>query len=258
VFEIKEGMYGIDAAKSEAVNRYLDSFWGVHGYMDILSARFFLHICLNQAALGRRGNVCEIGCLNGRSFPASLLSTSGDETGLAIDTWEAVRTDDVVSRKALKETFVANVRKACPREKIVVRSGDSTLLDPETMTGLAGGRFRFVYVDGSHKEKDVLVDLRNSTECLTDHGIIACDDAFQCAVAGVAAAVQVHLHKCMQEREPPLVPFAVTHSQLLCCRPAAYRENHDLMLRILSSPYPHLKWEETEIHGTPIVAAWRV
>ncbi|KAH8069879.1 methyltransferase domain-containing protein [Aureococcus anophagefferens] len=86
-------------------------------------------------------------------------------------------TVDVWPDAATAARFLKNVRASANARKVDVRKGDSALRVAELL--LAGREFDFIYVDGSHRATDVLLDVSLAWRLLRSdgRGVMLLDDA---------------------------------------------------------------------------------
>lgn len=85
-------------------------------------------------------------------------------------------TVDVWPDAATAARFLKNVRASANARKVDVRKGDSALRVAELL--LAGREFDFIYVDGSHRATDVLLDVSLAWRLLRSdgRGVMLLDD----------------------------------------------------------------------------------
>ena len=123
----------------------------------------------------------EIGSYEGMST-CWMIENTAVESLVCIDTWEGgdEHINSNLDMEAVEERFDHNVREAGDR---VSREIDLTKLKGPSLMKMAellakgGSRlFDFVYVDGSHRPKDVLADAVLGFELLKPGGIILFDD----------------------------------------------------------------------------------
>ena len=129
-------------------------------------------------------------------------------TVIGIDTWQ-FKPVDVVRE---------NIDNLMPSLAGVVRfyGEPSTTFTPRRLMEIAGGRPRFISVDGSHDYADVLHDLRLSEAVLDTDGIVAVDDFLNPQTIGVNRAVNVFM-----ENRPGLEGIAYGSNKLFLSRSEA-------------------------------------
>lgn len=120
----------------------------------------------------------EIGAYEGRSTVWTLenmLDDMGEIT--VIDTWEGgdehkIGGDDM---QAVEDRFLYNValaREKYPRRYVDVWKGESSRI----LRRMADKRFDFIYIDGSHRAKDVMTDACMAWPLLCKGGVLVFDD----------------------------------------------------------------------------------
>jgi predicted O-methyltransferase YrrM len=131
-------------------------------------------IQLLRLFLNKKARILEIGSFDGRSI-SEMLTILPDSTALCVDTWAHEEIDKVMitlnyNILNAKEDFNRNVAKFGSR--ISVMEGKSQLL----LSTLPKESFDIIYVDGSHKCLDVLIDAIWAWELVKPNGIIIFDD----------------------------------------------------------------------------------
>ena len=226
------------------------------GWLYSLTAIRTLDLLDWQVANGVRGGLFEIGVYQGKYF--SVLLRSGNAAGeniVGVDTFQFAPLPQVMDLLGKNGVDTSRVR-------MIERP--STKVAASEVTGLLGGKARFISIDGSHLKPDALNDLRLSDELLSDQGIIAADDVLNCLCMGVTEAVCEFL-PTMKSR---LVPFGYLPNKLLFCRPAM-RETYTRVLEDALLAHPHDQIGEnfknnhqrdrrsviTEFVGSPVLVA---
>jgi hypothetical protein len=176
--------------------------------MHPMSAYLSLHLDGVQARLGIEGPLVEIGVYHGKYFALLYRMARGaDLVGVDINFCETGH--ETAAWRALERLFgdVKGVR---------LIAADSWRLAPSDFPS----GVRFVSVDGSHEARVVEHDLGLAEAMLCAGGIVALDDAFNCATPGVTQAVCTHLGK-----GSGLAPFAQCHNKLFLTT-ADYHERY--------------------------------
>jgi predicted O-methyltransferase YrrM len=123
----------------------------------------------------------EVGCFEGRStvWFADFLKNNSDSELICIDTWEGgeeiVRTNQKFNMEVVKENFSNNVDQHPYKDQIRVFGGTSEV----HLSNLLSAYYQtvdFIYLDGSHTQRDTLVDLTLSLLLIKKDGIIVVDD----------------------------------------------------------------------------------
>lgn len=144
------------------------SFWdGAVITWDILLSR--------QAALGVKGDVLEIGVLNGKSATLIALHACMDETFVLVD-------------PALRREAIDAVERIHPNNNIYIRDFSQNLHDHVALAG-RHGCFRWIHIDGEHSGPAVRNDLAIGAALLAPGGVICLDDFFTPAYPQITAAV---------------------------------------------------------------------
>ncbi len=122
-----------------------------------------------------KANVCalEIGCFEGLSTRWFLEHVLTGETSRihVVDTFAGSAEHASLDTTRLLETFCANVMGDFSQNVVVHRG-----MSQELLPTLRSGSFDFIYVDGSHKATDVLIDAVQSWLLLKDGGVLLFDD----------------------------------------------------------------------------------
>ena len=125
--------------------------------------------------------IIEIGCFEGRStvWFADYLKNNSDSELICIDTWkggeEIARTNLKFDMNIVKENFSNNVDQHPCKDQITVFEGSSEV----HLSNLLSAYYQtvdFIYLDGSHTQRDTLVDLTLSLLLIKKGGIIIVDD----------------------------------------------------------------------------------
>ncbi|MCM8775657.1 MAG: class I SAM-dependent methyltransferase, partial [Candidatus Omnitrophica bacterium] len=106
----------------------------------------------------------EVGVFEGRSFIWVL------ENILTHPTCEATAVD--IFPAGLKERFLVNIKQSGSENKVTVLTGESQIV----LRDLPHESFDIIYIDGSHRADDVLIDAVLSWRLLKDGGFIIFDD----------------------------------------------------------------------------------
>ncbi|MBV8538836.1 MAG: class I SAM-dependent methyltransferase [Alphaproteobacteria bacterium] len=187
----------------------------VDGWLTPLSARVLSFLLAEQARLGVRGAVGEIGVHHGKLFLIAYLATRSDERAFAIDVFDMQEFNVDQSGKGDRERFLANVRRhAGSTDGLVVITADSLKLSPQRILDEAG-RARFVSVDGGHTEECAFNDLRLAEACLAEGGIILLDDYFNHHWPDVSVGAARHFLSADARTKP----FLVTPNKVFAAEP---------------------------------------
>jgi Methyltransferase domain len=144
------------------------SFWaGAVITWDILLSR--------QAALGIKGDVLEIGVLNGKSATLIALHACTDESFVLVD-------------PALRREAIDAVESLHPSNNIYIRDFSQNLRKHVALAGRESG-FRWIHIDGEHSGPAVRNDLAIGADLLAPGGVICLDDFFTPAYPQITAAV---------------------------------------------------------------------
>jgi predicted O-methyltransferase YrrM len=122
-------------------------------------------------------HVLEIGSFEGASTTWLLdeLSNNPASTVTAIDAFDAVTPATEGVSQTLERRFYDNVEKSTNFNKLRVMQGLSRFV-LRSMANEYEGHFNLVYIDGSHRAKDVLDDAVLSWPMLEDGGHMVFDD----------------------------------------------------------------------------------
>lgn len=123
-----------------------------------------------------RRSVLEIGCFEGASTVWMLLNLIQEKTDqiVCIDPFTGSEEHSAEQTQQLFDRFQANIAKTEKESHVrVIRSRSAEALPRLIVEGF---QCDFVYVDGSHRAQDVLVDLCLSWPILKSGGLCICDD----------------------------------------------------------------------------------
>src|SRR5262249_20672244 len=120
-------------------------------------------------------DVCaiEIGCFEGLStrwFLENILTGKNSHIHI-IDTFEGNPEHEDIDTTHLFEKFTENVVVDFPK-KVFVHIGKSQ----DLMLNFRNSQIDFVYIDGSHNARDVLIDAIDSWQAIKDGGLLIFDD----------------------------------------------------------------------------------
>ena len=123
----------------------------------------------------------EVGCFEGRStvWFADYLSHHPSSRMFCVDTWmggeEIERTNLRFDMNTVRSNFFENVRELKEKDKIITHMMQSE----RALSGLFTKYYRgidFIYLDGSHTQRDTLVDLTFCISLLKQGGVVIVDD----------------------------------------------------------------------------------
>ena len=135
-----------------------------------------------QAFLGLRGDMAEIGVLEGAYFRQLYSFLNGNEVCYAVDPYSEL--------PDLKEKVKSDFEVSYGLKNQVRFLYESSLeLSPEMLERKGSPGIRFFSIDGNHTEKYVLNDLIIAQRMLVNGGIIAIDDYFDRYSPGVSVGM---------------------------------------------------------------------
>ena len=123
----------------------------------------------------------EVGCFEGRStvWFANYLNYHPDSRMFCVDTWlggeEIERTKLHFDMHQVRKNFFSNVASLKEKDKII----KYIMQSERALSNFFSTHYRgvdFVYLDGSHTQRDTLVDLTLSLSLLRKGGLIIVDD----------------------------------------------------------------------------------
>lgn len=131
-------------------------------------------IQLLRLYLNKKPHILEIGSFDGRSIK-EMLKILPDSTALCVDTWDSNEIDHIMTNlkydiDEAKKHFDLNISEFKSRLSFI--KGKSQLILPT----LPKESFDIIYVDGSHKCLDVLIDCIWAWELTKPDGMIIFDD----------------------------------------------------------------------------------
>jgi hypothetical protein len=178
---------------------------------------------LNSAQRAKQisGAIAEIGVHHGKLFIGLSLLQRGGEKSVAIDIFDDQELNVDGSGHGNIDKFRNNVNLWSSMDDVVIHQGDSTKLEPQKLTELAGGDIRFFSVDGGHTEEIVFSDMKLAEATLVDGGVVIADDVFNEQWPGVAVGTLRYL-----EDGAKLAPFLIGFNKVFFAQPdycEAYR-----------------------------------
>jgi predicted O-methyltransferase YrrM len=130
---------------------------------------FFLEGCIKN--LPPNSSILEIGSWLGRST-AFIYDQRPDMALTCIDTWEGSHNHTEEQTKELYQNFCANMHCLDMLTSIeIIKDKSSNVLDHFEKNTLD-----LIYIDGSHQEEDVFIDMNNAYKLLKPGGFIVADD----------------------------------------------------------------------------------
>jgi predicted O-methyltransferase YrrM len=129
----------------------------------------------------RDKNIIEVGCFEGRStvWFSELLINTPNSRYFCIDTWkggeEVKRLNLDFDMNLVYENFQNNIKHLSCFDQITVFRGNSE----SCLSSIASVLYKkidFIYLDGSHTQRDTLVDLVLSLTLIKQGGLILIDD----------------------------------------------------------------------------------
>jgi predicted O-methyltransferase YrrM len=145
----------------------------------------FTLVLRTQSYLGLHGDILEIGTYHGRSTALLAGCLAPGECLTVCDPFQVgpVYVGNPPTAGGLRAN-VASVNPDLAADALEVFASYSSELQLP-----AERRFRFIHIDGSHVEADVLKDLHLARKHLLPGGVIACDDFEHPDWPGVSAAI---------------------------------------------------------------------
>ena len=129
---------------------------------------------LNNVDLNNSYKILEIGSFEGCSscFFSDILLNNKDSFMICIDPFISDGCN-VVDNNDLKNKFYSNIKKTMNNKKIIVEEkySDDFYKDYD-----GDNKFNFIYIDGEHSDKQIIIDLENCFNLLEINGIMWCDD----------------------------------------------------------------------------------
>jgi hypothetical protein len=185
----------------------------VSGWLFPGAIKLLVALAKAQQAWDIKGNVLEIGVHHGKLFILLSLFTREREKAVAVDLFDDQARNIDQSGRGDLEKFEKNVKQYSDYSRVVIHAGDSTELSSSILTGLGGGPFRFISVDGGHTPEITAHDLATAEGALAPGGVIILDDCFNEFFPGVADGV----HDYFSNKQRAIVPFATGGNKTLFC-----------------------------------------
>ncbi|GMI27183.1 hypothetical protein TeGR_g2619 [Tetraparma gracilis] len=130
-------------------------------------------------------NLLEIGAFEGGSttFWQRYFLAHPDSRLVVVDTWQDTCDPDsydspeyAANPESIMEAFLNNVGKTANHEKVTALRGDSCSAMTDLLAQGGGGSFDFIYIDGSHRASEVLLDVGLGMRLLRVGGLMMLDD----------------------------------------------------------------------------------
>jgi len=187
----------------------------VHGWLGHKIIETLELVCEYHSQHGIRGNALEIGVYHGLFFLALLAAIEEDELAVAADIFDDqdLNIDGSGAGQETYRIFTENVdRFATNKSALRLLPGDSMLLRTEDVLALsAGGKFRFISVDGGHTAEHVMNDLRLASDLIVGGGVVFLDDFFGVHWPGVTEGYM----RYMLHANRNLAPVICTANKLM-------------------------------------------
>ncbi|MGI8926358.1 MAG: class I SAM-dependent methyltransferase [Tepidiformaceae bacterium] len=197
-----------DQSTARAFERYRDGgYRKVPGWLNRGGCEGLIAADAAQRALAVEGHIGEIGIDGGRSlFLLCHLARPG-ETVVGIDPFVTrVRMPGETHEQRVTTFERQRALHLPPGCDLCVLKANSLDLAAEDLLGAAGGPFRLVHIDGSHKAEYVRHDLEVAGGALGPRGIIVLDDILAEPHPGVVSALVAYQ---AEHPEAALAPFAL-------------------------------------------------
>jgi hypothetical protein len=199
------------------LSRYLDAFGSIAGWFSPDACLIFMAYCQLLAEAGIAGDVLEIGVHHGLSAIGIAAMRGSGHRFVAVDLFDQLQSQNVSgSGLGDREQFIANMRRFHGDLSFLTTfTAPSASLQPSDL----GSGFSFCHIDGGHSAAEAYADLRLCSAITMPGGLVALDDYFNPAFAGVGEAavrfglehpgtlrpIAIGFNKAIFQREP--VPF---------------------------------------------------
>jgi hypothetical protein len=221
---------GVMPMISQRQTNYIGEMSSIYGWLLDSTAEIISHTLTWQIEQGLRGDVAEIGTFHGKLFILLALSRAHGERAIGIDVFEDQHLNqDQSGFYFTQDLLVANLSRYLPMDDIDLIKADSSTLGPNFIRNHHG--IRWMSIDGSHTRLATVGDLRLAERMVVDGGIVAVDDIFRVAWAGVTSGVYEYLHT-----GGILVPFAIIPNKLLLTTGPAFAQEYS---KNLHAAFPH-------------------
>lgn len=151
------------------------------------------------------GSIFEIGCHFGKTAVFLNHLIKEDEFLYVCDIFE--NQEDNTSTSGYNpnlniQSFLKNILKYSNIKNLKILKCNSLSLTPERLKN----KFRIIHIDGGHSKNEVISDLKLSSQCLIDGGVIVVDDIFHKDWPEVTSGLSYFL-KTEQTIEPIFIAF---------------------------------------------------
>lgn len=154
------------------------------------------------ASFPKVSRILEIGSWEGRSA-CYFLDKYPDAVITCVDTFQGSPEHVGLDVTGTKQRFLANTSKY--GDRVTLREGHSS----RELYGLPPESFDLIYVDGSHEEPDVMMDLALAYGLLKPGGVMLVDDYNQPAFPGVKSAVDKFSAACASKLRTVLCEYQI-------------------------------------------------
>lgn len=138
-------------------------------------------VVVTKQLLGKPpGNLLEIGSYEGRSAVWLIENAMQEKDTLyCVDTWSGSEEHKTINMSAVERRFDRNIERAVNakgfyRDQVAKRRGASCAFLPSFI--VTDKKFKFIYIDGSHRAADVLSDAVMAWHVLSKGGVMVFDD----------------------------------------------------------------------------------
>jgi hypothetical protein len=213
------------------LTEYKKIFHNLAGWVNINTINITERVNQLQLEHNIRGNLAEIGLLEGKFFLALLMLADDKEMAFGCDI-------------KIKPGLIENIQKYHNKSNFNLYEMDSRNWDFEDQ------RYRIIHVDGDHTAEMAYIDIENSFNHLSPGGVVIVDDMFHPQFPGVTEAV------CEAIRCLKIFPFIGGGNKIWITNNKDYHKNYFDAFRMA---YP--QWGKTEYYGQPFIGCqfneWR-
>ncbi len=198
---------------NRSLERYVKSgYRRVEGWLLPGAVQMIIACAGVQTARGVKGHVAEIGVHHGKFFILLYLLKAAGEKAVAVDLFGEQEKNIDGSGEGNLAKLNENLQKHAGNNDVIICAGDSAKITGNSLIEAAGGKFRFVSIDGGHTAAITAHDLATAETALAPGGIVILDDYFNEMWPEVSVGTTNYF-----SAPRGIAPFAIGANKVLFC-----------------------------------------